>query len=548
MTSNHNSTNLFAPCTRSARLLSLLGPAYRSLLAVRAPVLPSKDPSLINCTVPDFRSTTGLFTSLRQEHNLKGSGKHLFDASVYKDDSSTSSFHEMVRNMSKMTKSAKPTTFHHMLATLAQEDRLLRLYTQNVDGIDTGLEPLSTTVPLKKNAAGKWPKTVQLHGGLDKMVCSKCGETSDFDADLFDGPVPPVCETCVELDRLRTDVAGKRSHGIGRLRPRMVLYNEHNPDDEAIGAVTREDLRKRPDAVVVVGTSLKIPGVKRIVREMCATVRDRRDGVTVWINNDPEPVGKEFEDCWDIVVRGSCDEVARHAAMRHWYEPEDLQEPTEEEWNRAKDKTVEVIINKTFKPVAATERFKRAMPSPEFSPITSRVMTTDLISDSFTEEDELILTPPTPSKSVKTSPKKTKVSAFDKLNKTDKKTSTTTKKSKASNVKFVKKAGSAAKTAQGKTTTTATKKNTTTKPQAKISQTFKQTKAVSAAGKTVKDKKSSTAKSEEAAMRPVPAKDSRINTSPAKAPSFPGLSNWQSPKKIVSRITVESLIQGEGVI
>jgi NAD-dependent histone deacetylase SIR2 len=272
----------------------------------------------VSAGIPDFRSSGGLFKSLKDDYKLKGSGKDLFDASVYKDDTSTSSFHDMVSSMSRLTKHAKPTVFHHMLATIANEGRLLRLYTQNVDGIDTSLDPLATEIPLRKKD-GKWPTTVQLHGGLDKMVCSKCHQLSPLDADLFEGPVPPMCPQCETFDNIRTQHEGKRSHGIGRLRPRMVLYSEHNPDDEAIGAVTKEDLRKRPDAVIVVGTTLKVPGVRRIVREMCGVVRDRRGGVTVWINNDPPPVSKDLQDCWDIVVKGRCDEVAKRAAMRKWY-------------------------------------------------------------------------------------------------------------------------------------------------------------------------------------------------------------------------------------
>jgi NAD-dependent histone deacetylase SIR2 len=289
----------------------------------------------VSAGIPDFRSSGGLFKSLKDDYKLKGSGKDLFDASVYKDDSSTSSFHDMVSSMSRLTKNAKPTAFHHMLATIANEGRLLRLYTQNVDGIDTSLDPLKTEIPLRKNDKGKWPTTVQLHGGLDKMVCSKCHQLSPLDADLFEGPVPPMCPQCETFDNIRTQHEGKRSHGIGRLRPRMVLYSEHNPDDEAIGAVTNEDLRKRPDAVIVVGTTLKVPGVRRIVREMCGVVRDRRGGMTVWINNDPPPSG--LQDCWDIVVKGRCDEVAERAAMRKWNAkavPCPLNEVTDEEAER----------------------------------------------------------------------------------------------------------------------------------------------------------------------------------------------------------------------
>ena len=283
-----------------------------------------------NTTVPDFRSSTGMFNTTR-------SGKHLFDASVYQTDESTSSFHDMVRELSRQISDAKPTLFHEMLATLASEGRLLRLYTQNVDGIDTSLPPLVTKVPLENK--GPWPRTIQLHGSLEQMVCTKCNKLSPFEAALFSGPVPPLCTQCVENDQIRTYVAGKRSHGIGRLRPRMVLYNESNPDDEAIGAVVKADLLKRPDAVIVVGTSLEIPGVKRIVREMCGTVRGRKDGVAVWINRGPPPVGKDFEDCWDLVVAGDCDQVAQRANMRRWNdEGNDYKDCTESEAERAKEK------------------------------------------------------------------------------------------------------------------------------------------------------------------------------------------------------------------
>ena len=265
--------------------------------------------------VPDFRSSEGLFNTLRTQHNLKASGKHLFDASVYRNDSSTSSFHAMVRELSLLTQNAKPTAFHHMLATLAEEGRLLRLYTQNVDGIDTALQPLATRVPLNKK--GPWPKTIQLHGGLEKMVCSKCGHLADFEGALFVGPEPPACIECETMDTVRT-AAGLRSHGVGRLRPRMVLYNEYNPDEEAIGAVSAADLRNRPDAVIVVGTSLKVPGIRRLAKELCAVTRGRRDGFTAWINHDSEPLGIDFKDSWDLVVRGECDDVARHVGLPRW--------------------------------------------------------------------------------------------------------------------------------------------------------------------------------------------------------------------------------------
>jgi len=309
----------------------------------------------------------------------------------------------------------------------------------------------------------------------------------------------------------------------------MVLYNEHNPDDEAIGALTQDDMKKRPDAIIVVGTSLKIPGVKRIVREMCNIVRGRKDGVAIWINNDPEPTGKEFEDCWDIVVRGTCDAVAKHAALRYWWEKLDSEEPTQEQWDRAVANSVEVVINKTYKAVPTTEHFRKALPSPTYSPIASRTVLE--VSNSFSSEDELVATPPTPSKSPK------KASAFDQLKKKGAKQNVPkTKTTKSSNIKYVKKAVSKAATAKAKAPTA--NKKATTKPQAKINQTFKQTKATSAGAKGLK------IKTEGAAMQPLPTKDSRVNASPINGSTiYSEPSDHKSPKiPTDKRMSIESIL------
>lgn len=265
---------------------------------------------------------------------------------------------------------ARPTAFHQMLATLASEGRLMRLYTQNVDGIDTSLPPLETSVPLSMK--GPWPRTIQLHGGLEKMVCSKCHHVAVFDAAQFEGPLPPPCPACMETDKVRTYHAGKRSHGIGRLRPRIVLYNEHNPDAEAIGTVVSSDLRTRPDALIVVGTSMKIPGVRRIAREMCGVVRGRKGGLTIWINQDSPPTGKEFENCWDLVVKGACDEVALRANMRHWDDDSvDFTTCTESEAERAKARAgeVNVVIESPSKKISGLN-----ISTPEPSPKPQKVI------------------------------------------------------------------------------------------------------------------------------------------------------------------------------
>ncbi|KAF7594099.1 hypothetical protein BBP40_010097 [Aspergillus hancockii] len=293
--------------------------------------------------IPDFRSTDGLFKSLQKKHNLKASGKLLFDAAVYQDETLTASFQDMVRSLSEEAAKTSPTAFHHMLARISQESRLTRLYTQNIDAIETSMPPLATQIPL--NVKAPWPRTVQLHGSLEKMVCQKCRHLSDFESDLFDRPDAPECPECARNNQFRMET-GQRSHGIGKMRPRIVLYNEHNPDEEAITSVMNADVRSRPDALIVVGTSMKIPGVRRLVKSLCSVIRSRRNGVTMWINNEP-PAGKEFEDCWDLMVTGNCEEVARLAALKRWDDHSDdvFDECNASEVERAKkDHEVRIVV------------------------------------------------------------------------------------------------------------------------------------------------------------------------------------------------------------
>jgi NAD+-dependent protein deacetylase SIR2 len=66
--------------------------------------------------------------------------------------------------------------------------------------------------------------------------------------------------------------AGKRRHGIGKLRLRITLYGENHPFYcESIGSVVACDLQSKPDALIVVGTTLYLPGVRSIVRDMAHT-------------------------------------------------------------------------------------------------------------------------------------------------------------------------------------------------------------------------------------------------------------------------------------
>ena len=64
-----------------------------------------------------------------------------------------------------------------------------------------------------------------------------------------------------------------RPLAVGTLRPAIVLYDEAHPLGEEIGAICSADMSKKPDVIVIMGTSLKVHGIKNLVRGFANAVR-----------------------------------------------------------------------------------------------------------------------------------------------------------------------------------------------------------------------------------------------------------------------------------
>ena len=89
---------------------------------------------------------------------------NIFDMNMYHNDEDTARLNEMFSDMYQRAQATSPTQFHHVLEAIAEEGRLHRLYTQNIDGLDTQLAPLKTQIPLPPK--GPWPTTIQLYRDL----------------------------------------------------------------------------------------------------------------------------------------------------------------------------------------------------------------------------------------------------------------------------------------------------------------------------------------------------------------------------------------------
>lgn len=79
----------------------------------------------------------------------------------------------------------------------------------------------------------------------------------------------------------------------------------------------------KPNFVMVVGTSLSIPGVKRMVKEFAKSVSStgaKSKGKVVFVNAEPPAKSAEWEDVFDYWVKGDV-----QAFVRDWLDKEDAE-------------------------------------------------------------------------------------------------------------------------------------------------------------------------------------------------------------------------------
>lgn len=119
-----------------------------------------------------------------------------------------------------------------------------------------------------------------------------------------------------------------------------MLYGEEHPEGELIGSVMERDLRGtgrrgeregRADLLLVAGTSLSIPGVKRIVKEMAkslatrsgASVRDGREPPlrAVYVNSEPPAKPAEWDSVFDVWAQGDVQALAALVADESFAPP-----------------------------------------------------------------------------------------------------------------------------------------------------------------------------------------------------------------------------------
>ncbi|KAG6866046.1 hypothetical protein C0991_009143 [Blastosporella zonata] len=266
------------------------GPTRRALSDVSLSVVRSKRIVVVtgagiscSCGIPDFRSSDGLYNLVKQQYpDVVLKGRDLFDASLFRDGTSTSVFYTFISKLKQSIDAATPSPTHNFIKTLDTKKKLVRSYTQNIDGLEerVGLMGSSSSaakidVKGKAKIRARDVRNVQLH------VKARVARSA-------------------------------RAIRVGALRPAIVLYDEPHPLGDDIGAIQTADLSRKPDLLIIMGTSLKVHGLRKMVKEFAKTVHasgspgtSGKPGKVIFVNKTPP--ASEWNDIIDYHIEGDTD-------------------------------------------------------------------------------------------------------------------------------------------------------------------------------------------------------------------------------------------------
>ena len=304
----------------------------------------------------DFRSSDGLYALVKKQYPdtiLKG--RDLFDASLFRDPTSTAIFYTFISQLKQSIDSASPSRTHHFIRTLDEKKKLLRSYTQNIDGLEEKAGLIgSSNQDARASGKGKGKlrvrdvRNVQLHGDIHRVRCTLCSADLPCAGEylqLFADGLAPDCPECTSRcklplslhiyprgDALSAEARLARSARplkIGTLRPGIVLYDEAHPLGDDIGAIQASDVSRKPDMLIIMGTSLKVHGLRRLVKEFAKAVHASAPpdttsakaqaknwvGKVIFVNKTPP--SSEWNGVIDYHIEGETDAWA-HRVEEDW--------------------------------------------------------------------------------------------------------------------------------------------------------------------------------------------------------------------------------------
>lgn len=236
---------------------------------------------LTSLGIPDFRSFKGLYAQLG--HLNLSDPQQAFDISAFKNDPLI--FYS-IASMILPPPDSNITLFHAFLKSIQDQEKLLRVYTQNIDDLE-----------LKAGIIDK--KLVQCHGLFRNATCISC--KTSFSGWKIHGHIKkkevPRCMNCFEGVSAEEEVP----INFGVIKPNITFFGEDLP--RSFHTLIGSDIRSC-DLALFVGTSLKVNPVASILQKI-------PEGVPrVLINKD------NIDLDFDLKLQGNCDDIASYLFKR----------------------------------------------------------------------------------------------------------------------------------------------------------------------------------------------------------------------------------------
>jgi len=321
-------------------------PSFAEAIASVAELLKSRKKILVlagagisvSCGIPDFRSPQGLYANLDIQELGLTCPEDLFDLECFQDDPRP--FYKFAKALYfplGNNKRVQPSDSHRFLALLEQQGKLLRVYTQNIDG-------------LEEVAGVSSKRMIYAHGSLRSGSCLECKqkvEASDIERSVQKGEVAH-CQVRLKSPRPTpvpsTRVKRKRSSSLSAeekpARTRSAAFGAEcatrcggvlKPNVTFFGETLQDNVRRRleadrdkADALIVIGTSLSVAPMSKVIQYLPPNIPrkliKRPDVSAPLKGTDSGGDCSEFEDeeqefrekyTFDAYLLGFCDDVTR---------------------------------------------------------------------------------------------------------------------------------------------------------------------------------------------------------------------------------------------
>ena len=189
----------------------------------------------VNAGIPDFRSPqSGIYSRI-------GDAEEIFHIENYQVDPIP--FYKLCVEMFDFDIARiRPTPTHMFIKHLGDSGKLLRCYTQNIDGLE-----LKAGLRINQDV-------IQCHGNLDKVVCSECRRSAPVSPDDWKQAVRDFVRLGTE-DPQRIPSQLKCTNCGGFLKPSVVMFGEPLPS--GFISQIQTDIQCC-DLVLIIGTSLTV--------------------------------------------------------------------------------------------------------------------------------------------------------------------------------------------------------------------------------------------------------------------------------------------------